>query len=97
MKSVTQTSRKDHKGAGIALFQIVLGLMCPGGLPGRGESQNDFEQLPIEHYLCFQTVKFLLLSLLFVWFYLSMSTVICIFAAFSEYGLYRDYSTGYNP
>ena len=46
---------------------------------------------------CFQTVKFLLLSLLFAVFYLSMSTVICIFAAFSEYGLYRDYSTGYNP
>ena len=67
VKNVTQTSRKDHKGAGI------------------------------EHYLCFQTVKFLLLSLLFVVFYLSMSTVICIFAAFSEYGLYRDYSTGYNP
>ena len=38
--------RKCHRGAGIVLFQIVLGLMCPGGLSGGGESQNDFEQLP---------------------------------------------------
>ena len=36
-----QTSLKDHRGAGIALFKIVLGLMCPGGLCGGGESQNE--------------------------------------------------------
>ena len=41
MKSATQTTRKGHKGAGIALFQIVLGLMCLGGLSGGGESQNE--------------------------------------------------------
>ena len=35
-----------YKGAGIELSQIVLGLMCPGGLSGGGESQNDLEQLP---------------------------------------------------
>ena len=29
------------EGAGIALFQIVLGLMCPGGLSGGGKSQNE--------------------------------------------------------
>ena len=28
------------------MSQIVLGLMCPGGLSGGGESQNDLEQLP---------------------------------------------------
>ena len=44
-----------------------------------------------------KSVKILLILLLFAWFYLSMSTVICIFAAISEYGLYRDNSTGYNP
>ena len=44
-----------------------------------------------------KSVKILLILLLFVWFYLSMSTVICIFAAISEYGLYRDYRTRYNP
>ena len=37
----TQTSLKDHRGAGIALFKIVLGLMCPGRLSGGGESQNE--------------------------------------------------------
>ena len=35
-----QENREVHKGAGIALFQIVLGLMCPGGLSVGGESQN---------------------------------------------------------
>ena len=37
----TQTTRKGYSGAGIALFQIVLGLMCPGRLSGVGESQNE--------------------------------------------------------
>ena len=32
---------KVHRGAGIALFKIVLGLMCPGGPSRRGESQNE--------------------------------------------------------
>ena len=32
---------KCHGGSGIALFQIVLGLMCSGGLSGGGESQNE--------------------------------------------------------
>ena len=32
---------KGHKGAGIALFKIVLGLMCPRGLCRGGESQNE--------------------------------------------------------
>ena len=32
---------KCHRGTGIALFQIVLGLMCSGGLSGGGESQNE--------------------------------------------------------
>ena len=27
---------KVHRGAGIALFKIVLGLMCPGGPSRRG-------------------------------------------------------------
>ena len=31
---------RDENGR-IALFQIVLGLMCPGGLSGGGESQNE--------------------------------------------------------
>ena len=30
-----------HRGAGIELSQIVLGLMCPGRLSGGGESQNE--------------------------------------------------------
>ena len=33
--------RKCHRGAGIVLFQIVLGLMCPGGLCRGGKSQNE--------------------------------------------------------
>ena len=33
-------NRKGHKGSGIELFQIVLGLMCPGRLSGGGKSQN---------------------------------------------------------
>ena len=37
----TQTSLKGHKGAGIALFKIVLGLMCPRRLCRGGESQNE--------------------------------------------------------
>ena len=40
-KSATQTTRKRHRGAGIELSQIVLGLMCPGGLSRGGESQNE--------------------------------------------------------
>ena len=34
-------NRRRPKGAGIELFQIVLGLMCPGRLSGGGESQNE--------------------------------------------------------
>ena len=34
-------SGRATEGAGIALFQIVLGLMCPGGLSGGGKSQNE--------------------------------------------------------
>ena len=34
-------TRDVHRGVGIDLFQIVLGLMCPGELSGRGESQNE--------------------------------------------------------
>ena len=37
----TQTSLKGHKGAGIVLFKIVLGLMCPRRLCRGGESQNE--------------------------------------------------------
>ena len=32
---------KPHGGAGIALFQIVLGLICPVRLSGGGKSQNE--------------------------------------------------------
>ena len=32
---------KCHGGSGIALFQIVLGLMCSGGMSGGGKSQNE--------------------------------------------------------
>ena len=32
---------KGYRGAGIELFQIVLGLMCPGGLCRGGKSQNE--------------------------------------------------------
>ena len=41
VKSATQTNRKGHRGAGIELSKIVLGLMYPGGLSGGGKSQND--------------------------------------------------------
>ena len=34
-------TRKGHKGFGIELSQIVLGLMCPGGMSGGGKSQNE--------------------------------------------------------
>ena len=72
----------DTSGKGT--YYVIKGLM-------------HISQLWMKNYLCFRMVKFLLHPLLFVVFYLSMSAVICIFAAFSEYGLYRDYSTGYNP
>ena len=32
---------KCHRGSGIELSQIVLGLMCPRGQSGGGESQNE--------------------------------------------------------
>ena len=41
VKSATQTNRKGHRGAGIELSKIVLGLMCPGALSGGGKSQNE--------------------------------------------------------
>ena len=34
-------TRKCHRGSGIELFQIVLGLMCPRGLCRGGKSQNE--------------------------------------------------------
>ena len=39
-KSATQSTRIGHKGAGIALSQIVLGLICPGRPSRGGKSQN---------------------------------------------------------
>ena len=41
VKSATQTNRKGHRGAGIELSKIVLGLMYPGRLSRGGKSQND--------------------------------------------------------
>ena len=38
--SAMSTAEKRCAICGIALFQIVLGLMCPGGLCRGGESQN---------------------------------------------------------
>ena len=34
-------TRRCHRGSGIELFQIVLGLMCPRGLCRGGKSQNE--------------------------------------------------------
>ena len=41
VKSATQTNRKGHRGAGIELSKIVLGLMYPGRLSRGGKSQNE--------------------------------------------------------
>ena len=38
---IRQENRMCHRESGIELFQIVLGLMCPGRLSGGGESQNE--------------------------------------------------------
>ena len=38
---IRQENRRGHRGAGIELSQIVLGLMCPGRPSRGGESQNE--------------------------------------------------------
>ena len=38
---IRQENRRGHRGAGIELSQIVLGLVYPGRLSGGGESQNE--------------------------------------------------------